>query len=754
MKKLLKFLLWLIVGLTALIVLAVVLVMLFVDPNDYKDEIAQLVKDKTGRDLAFTGDISLTFFPWLGVEVGGMTLSNAPGFGDEPMVAVGSAGASVRIMPLVSGDVEIGTVRLKDVRVLLAVNQEGVANWDDLAAEEETPVEETPAASVEDTGRQGGGFDLSLGGVEVENLSLVFDDQQAGQRYEVSELGLVVGEVVPAMPFEFTMTALVTTGDPEVTAQTTLSGLAGLDVEAGLYQVSGLKLGIEAAGGGVPGGQATADLAADGVWVDLAENKAEMEGFVLNAYGASASGSLTATNLDTDFTVAGALELAPCDLREVLVALGQDPPETTDPEAMAQAAASVQFAYRSDVLTADKVEATLDQTSVKASVNITGLSDIPTYSFVAVVDDIDLDRYLPPDNEDQSKDETTESEPQPEGEGGEETAEESSPVEFLRTLTLDGQATVGRLRLAGGEFTDITVTIKAADGVLDLEPIGLSCYGGKVQAAYSMDAGPAQPLSNLDLTLTRVNIGRTLRDMTGRAYISGVMNLTTTRTVTCQSLDGDTMLKTLNGGFDFTALNGTLPSGGVASNILSLASGVLFTSGSATQGQDITYDSITATSRINKGVIRNDYLILKSPSLWAEGAGIINLNALTIDYQASAKLVSDPDPDEKYDDVTAPEVAVYATGDLSDPTVNTGILEGLGNLGIGVVEDVGEGAWDVVVGVGEAAGDFVEGLFSSDDEPAAETSDEAETQDTAAEPKQEESGNILEEFGKSIGIEF
>ena len=721
MKKFLKFLLWVLGGLIALAILAVVLVMLFVDPNDYKDEIAKLVKDKTGRDLTFQGDISLTFFPWLGVEMDGASLSNAPGFGDEPMAVIGRAGASVRILPLLSGDLEIGVVRLKDVRLNLALDEEGAANWDDLLASGEPGAQDAAQPSPDqDESGDNGGFALRLGGVEVENLALVFDDQQSDRRYEVGELALNVGEVAPGVPFDFELTALAQASDPAVSARTTLSGRAGLDLEAGLYEVTGLTLKVLATGDGVPGGQAELDLAADAARLDLAEDKAELERFTLNAYGAAASGFLSVSDLfvgagEGEFTAAGAVEVAPCNAKEVLAALGLGPVETTDPEALTRVAVSAQFAFRSNVLTADKVELALDQTSVKASMSATDLGGVPAYSFVAVVDDIDLDRYLPPGNGD-GGDEGEPAEQAPDnGEGGENGGEvqPASPVEALRTLTLDGQASVGRLKLAGGEFTDITLTVTAKDGVFELEPVGMSFYGGDVEAAFRMDAGPAEPVSGLDLTLTNVNIGQALKAMTGRAYISGVMNLTTTRTLTFEGLDDKRIRQTLAGGFDFTARNGSLPSDGVAADILNLASAVLFTSGSTTRGEDISYDSITATSGIDQGVIRNDYLILKSPSLWARGAGLINLNALTIDYQAAAKIVSNPDPDEKFDDVTAPEVAVYATGPLADPEVDTGVLKGLGNLGLNIVEGVGEGTFDVIEDVGEGALDVLEDIGKS-----------------------------------------
>ena len=48
------------------VVLLAIAVPLLIDPNDYKDELVQAVKEHTGRELKVEGDISLSVFPWLG----------------------------------------------------------------------------------------------------------------------------------------------------------------------------------------------------------------------------------------------------------------------------------------------------------------------------------------------------------------------------------------------------------------------------------------------------------------------------------------------------------------------------------------------------------------------------------------------------------------------------------------------------------------------------------------------------------------
>jgi len=73
--KFLKYSLYASVGLFALIVVAIIVVIVTFDPNQYKGELAKIVKEKTGRTLAVEGKIGLSVFPSVGVAVGKTTLS-------------------------------------------------------------------------------------------------------------------------------------------------------------------------------------------------------------------------------------------------------------------------------------------------------------------------------------------------------------------------------------------------------------------------------------------------------------------------------------------------------------------------------------------------------------------------------------------------------------------------------------------------------------------------------------------------------
>ena len=79
MVKLLKRLLWIVAVLVILVIGAVIAVPLVIEPRDVADELAARVKQQTGRDLVIAGEPQLSLFPWLGVDVSDLTLSQPAG---------------------------------------------------------------------------------------------------------------------------------------------------------------------------------------------------------------------------------------------------------------------------------------------------------------------------------------------------------------------------------------------------------------------------------------------------------------------------------------------------------------------------------------------------------------------------------------------------------------------------------------------------------------------------------------------------
>lgn len=245
MKKTLKILGLVVGGLVALfIVLAVTLTLLF-DPNDYKDNIVKLVKDKTGRELRIEGRLGWSFFPWIGFETGRLELANAPGFGPEPFARLDGAGAKVELLPLLRLRVSVDTVFLDGLKLNLARNTAGKTNWDDLLAPAD---KEKPAEKPAEKPEAGKEFDvrgISVNKIDIRKADVTWKDQASNAEYAVRNLDLQTGRIVVGQPVDVRLAFDVESGKPPVSKHLDLKSRMQLDLEKQSLEITNLSLGVD-----------------------------------------------------------------------------------------------------------------------------------------------------------------------------------------------------------------------------------------------------------------------------------------------------------------------------------------------------------------------------------------------------------------------------------------------------------------------------------------------------------------------------
>ncbi|MFZ9039104.1 MAG: AsmA family protein [Gammaproteobacteria bacterium] len=207
MKKVIRYL---VIGLGAAIVFLVASVAIFVavfDANAYKQDLSDLVREQTGRELQFHGDVDLTIYPALGMKLGAMSLSNAEGFGAQPMIKVKAVSISVDVASLITLAPEIDKLVMRDLEINLITNKAGVTNWDDLLRPSLPTDGEPKAAETEGETREQQDFEIkgAFGGLDLENIKLLWLDEQAGDRFEIVDLDLGTGRIEPNKPFPLTL---------------------------------------------------------------------------------------------------------------------------------------------------------------------------------------------------------------------------------------------------------------------------------------------------------------------------------------------------------------------------------------------------------------------------------------------------------------------------------------------------------------------------------------------------------------------
>ncbi len=222
--KLLKWILIAVGGVVVLFAGALAFIAATFDPNQYKGQIADLVKEKTQRTLSIEGDIRLTLFPKLGVQVGKTRLSEFRS--DQEFAGLDQMRVSLALLPLLSKQVVVDQIQLNGLRVNLVKHRDGRTNLADLLGVEEVS---TPAPAV--TQPSAAPIEFDIDGVKVRKAAVSWKDEAAGTEYTVSDFNLETGRVAPRVPVKFELAAAFTASEPKMEVKFQCAGNVTADLK-------------------------------------------------------------------------------------------------------------------------------------------------------------------------------------------------------------------------------------------------------------------------------------------------------------------------------------------------------------------------------------------------------------------------------------------------------------------------------------------------------------------------------------------
>lgn len=273
MKKLLKYGLYGVGGLIALVILLVAIISATFNPNDYKPLIIKLVKEKKERTLTLDGDIKLAFWPKIGANLGKVSISEHQS--DKEFAAVESAQVALALLPLLKKELVVDTIYIDGAKANIVKYKDGTTNFDDLLSKDEEESEEIK-------------FDVD--GVKVTNSAVTYSDEGTGAQYAISAFNLSTGHVALAEPIDVATDFKVTANQPAIAANIKVKGNFLADPEKKHFAAKDLDAKVN---GDLLGGKAVnISLSGD---VDA---KPETREFVVDGLKLVMAGVFSGANLD------------------------------------------------------------------------------------------------------------------------------------------------------------------------------------------------------------------------------------------------------------------------------------------------------------------------------------------------------------------------------------------------------------------------------------------------------------------------
>ena len=204
MKKLLIVL----AGLVAVLLVAVLVGPGLINWNSYKAEITSRAKEATGLDLHIDGDLELAILPAPALVANKVRLSNPDGATSAEMVSLKSLQVRVALGSLLSGQVQVQTIRLVEPVIELERFADGRWNFllalgdeADAAAGQElktaTPATDTPAPAD-----AASAFEVRLDNFVIENGTVIIRDAVAGTVEKIETIDAKIAAASLSGPFD------------------------------------------------------------------------------------------------------------------------------------------------------------------------------------------------------------------------------------------------------------------------------------------------------------------------------------------------------------------------------------------------------------------------------------------------------------------------------------------------------------------------------------------------------------------------
>jgi|GEM_PF-1812276 len=302
----------------------------FVSPNRFKPIIAAQMYDNTGRKLTIDGDLSWSIFPYLGIKVGHMTLSNSPDFKEKIFAEITHATVGIKLLPLLKKKIESNGIELAGVTVNLIKNSEGKANWDFISqgssdnsnTPNTIPTEKNKTILVPSDDNKKMLISLTIPSVDITDAHITWQNDVTKQHADIDKFELHAKNINLDQAFPVSSAFNFVAQNPNLSGEATLDADVKIALDKQLYNARNIYFVIK-----TRQGTKKITLALSGeIAVDVTQETLNISNLVGHFSNLSVKGKVNVVKIKTNPQVTGHLESSPFDLKELLQNIGQDAP--------------------------------------------------------------------------------------------------------------------------------------------------------------------------------------------------------------------------------------------------------------------------------------------------------------------------------------------------------------------------------------------------------------------------------------------
>ncbi len=497
------------------IIAALLVLVLLVNPNDFKPLIKEQVEAQTGRQLTIDGDIEWRFFPSIGFSIGKTALSNPEGFATPNLVKFDNAILDLNVRPLFHHEINIGLVTLDGASFTLHTLKDGATNLDNIAPKNtqvktKSPVSEDSNVVANDNSQPSTSINdwkITLEGIALTNAEVLIQNDKVGSKTKLNDINLSLSQFSPGEWANFTFDVEGDLGQQKIS----LAGKTDLNISTTLDAVSLKQTELTAS-------------------YSDAMNKFNDITFTIDEFSfdewanikliAKGKANELMVNSESSFAINVPKTLDLIRIKSFKSTNNVKGKGLPNEDVTAIIGFDSSFDLNKSLLKVEKLTLSSVDTDFtgKASVE---LRDIPKVRFSLRSPNIDVDALLAtlPQNDTQVTDEKAKTSTS--NSASKPVKEVEPDLSALKTLDVAGTIIIDKFKANNAKMQNVESVFSVNRGVLALTKFYSDLYSGAIDMTATLDARNSTPSYSVKQAIKGVKVAPLLIDVMGESLIEG-----------------------------------------------------------------------------------------------------------------------------------------------------------------------------------------------------------------------------------------
>ncbi|MFK5915242.1 MAG: AsmA family protein [Woeseiaceae bacterium] len=648
-----------------ILVVAIGLLLAF-NPNDYKSDVIALAKEHTGRTMVIPGDISLSLFPWVGLELGKIEISNTNGFGERPFAKMEHLQVRAKLWPLFQQKLEADTLIIEGLTLNLAKNKKGVTNWDDLLNNKTKSSNNASKTKAIKNKEVKPAFVLgafALNGIHIKNANFNWDDESTQQKFAAEIIQLRIGQIKPnsRIPFELQLNFK----DKNLKADISLNTF--IKFEPSFKQLvlmdttitSQLKLASSTS-------LLSPELRSELIQINLNKQTLNIKQLHILENDINIKARISAQNILTQPQFNTHINIPSFNPRSLSTRFNITLPKMASSTALTKLSSSFDVKGNLNKILLSNMTLQLDSTQLKAKANI---QLEPLYANATVsIDKINIDSYLPPE----SKPTKGNKKPDNKNKTNRSTAEAALiPLALLNAVNLDADIKIGQLQIKNTHWEKLHLVSHSKQGNLRIKPLTLHGYNATINSDLAIQTKKQTASLQAYLNIQNIQAGKLLNDFIKKDKLKGLASIKAN--ISTQGITLSQIKKHLNGKLKIQLRDATLKGFDIHHQQKVLEAKLKRkTPPPVPKNAATKIANLTASAIIKNGILTNKDLRAATPLSRIIGHGKVDLVKEKINYVASVKFTSSTSiaAKKRFEDMTVIPLGILISGSFDKPSID------------------------------------------------------------------------------------